>query len=107
MGGCQDYGPFLGTLDIRCCIIIGIQKGTIILTTNHIRTTEKTRKWKVLRYNRDMPIWLLFLPLLLLLGPTPTPHPTPAASAPHTAPPTPTGTATTTTTTTTTANYNQ
>ena len=30
--GCQNYGPFLGTLDIRCRIIIGIQKMTIILT---------------------------------------------------------------------------
>ena len=37
MGGCQDYGPFLGTLNIRGRIIIGNQKGTIILTTTHIR----------------------------------------------------------------------
>ena len=36
MGGCQNYGPFWGTLNIRCRIIIGIKKGTIILTTNHI-----------------------------------------------------------------------
>ena len=36
MGGCQNYCPFLGTLDIRCRIMIGIQKGTIILTTTHI-----------------------------------------------------------------------
>ena len=28
MGGCQNYGPFLGTLNIRCRIIIGIQKRT-------------------------------------------------------------------------------
>ena len=35
MGGCQNYGPFLGTLNIRCRIIIGIQKGTVILTTTH------------------------------------------------------------------------
>ena len=28
--------PFLGTLNIRCRIIIGIQKGTIILTTTHM-----------------------------------------------------------------------
>ena len=27
MGGCQNYDPFLGTLDIRCRIIIGTQKG--------------------------------------------------------------------------------
>ena len=33
VGGCQNYGPFLDTLNIRCRIIIGIQKGTIILTT--------------------------------------------------------------------------
>ena len=36
MGGCQIYGPFLGTRNIRCRAIIGIQKGTIILTTTHI-----------------------------------------------------------------------
>ena len=36
MGGCQDYGPFLGTLNIRCRIKIGTQKGTIILTIPHI-----------------------------------------------------------------------
>ena len=36
MGSCQNYGPFLGTLNIRCRIIIGIQKGTIILTTTQI-----------------------------------------------------------------------
>ena len=36
MGGCQNYGPFLGTLNIRCRILLGIQKGTIILTTPHI-----------------------------------------------------------------------
>ena len=34
-GGCQNYGPFLGTLNNRCRIIIGTQKGTIILTTTH------------------------------------------------------------------------
>ena len=36
MGGCQNYGPFLGTLNIRGRIIVGTQKGTIILTTIHI-----------------------------------------------------------------------
>ena len=35
MGGFQNYGPFLGTLNIRCRIT-GIQKGTIILTTTHM-----------------------------------------------------------------------
>ena len=42
MGGCQNYGPFLGTLNIRGRIIVGIQKGTIILTTNHIENCIKT-----------------------------------------------------------------
>ena len=36
MGGCQNCGPFLGTRNIRCRIIIGTQKGTIILTSMHI-----------------------------------------------------------------------
>ena len=36
MVGCQNYGPFLGTLNIRGRIIIGTQKGTIILTTNQM-----------------------------------------------------------------------
>ena len=35
MGGCQHYGPFLGTLNIRCRIIIGTQKGAITLTSTH------------------------------------------------------------------------
>ena len=33
---CQNYGPFLGTLNIRGRIIIGTQEGTIILPTNHV-----------------------------------------------------------------------
>ena len=33
MGSCPNYGPFLGTLNIRCRIIIRTQKRTIILTT--------------------------------------------------------------------------
>ena len=37
MGGCQNYGPLLGILNIKCRIIIGIPKGTIILTsTTHM-----------------------------------------------------------------------
>ena len=36
VGGCQNYGLFLGTLNIRCRIIIGTQKKTIILTTTHV-----------------------------------------------------------------------
>ena len=36
MCGCQNYGPFLGTLNIRGRIIIGNQKGTMILTTTHM-----------------------------------------------------------------------
>ena len=36
MGGCQNYGPSLGTLNIRCRITVRTQKGTLILTTTHI-----------------------------------------------------------------------
>ena len=38
-GGCQNEGPFLGTLNIRCRIILRAQTGTLILTTTHIHTT--------------------------------------------------------------------
>ena len=41
MGGCQNYGPFLGTLNHRCRTITGIQKGTIILTTTHISGSSR------------------------------------------------------------------
>ena len=43
MGGYQKYGPFLGTLNICCHIIIRIQKGTIILTTTHITFIKALR----------------------------------------------------------------
>ena len=36
MGGCQNYGPFLGTLNIRCRSILRTQKGTIILTATQV-----------------------------------------------------------------------
>ena len=40
-GGCQNHGPFLGTLKTRCRIIIGIQKEAIILTTTPTRATVR------------------------------------------------------------------
>ena len=43
MGGCQNYGPFWGTLNNRCRIIVGTQKGTLILTTAHIG--RKPKRW--------------------------------------------------------------
>ena len=36
MGGCQNHGPFLGTLSIRCHITFRTPKGTIMLTTTHV-----------------------------------------------------------------------
>ena len=45
MGGCQNYGPLLGTLNIRGRIIIGTQKGTIILTTTHIYRALDIQKY--------------------------------------------------------------
>ena len=47
VGSCQNYGPFLGTLNKRCRIIIGTQKGTIILTTTHV-LIEYISIWVVL-----------------------------------------------------------
>ena len=43
MGGCQNYGPFLGTLSIRCRTIPGTQKGTIILTTTHMERRREAK----------------------------------------------------------------
>ena len=40
IGGCRNYGPFLGTVNIRCRIKIGIPKGAIILTTTHTGVPE-------------------------------------------------------------------
>ena len=37
MGGCQNYGPFLGPYYSTAPNIQGTQKGTMILTTTHIR----------------------------------------------------------------------
>ena len=40
MGSCQNYGPFLGTVNIRCRNIIRTQKRPIILRTAHIDFAE-------------------------------------------------------------------
>ena len=46
-GSCQNKGPFLGnkgpflgTLNNRCRIILGTQKGTLILTTTHMQPSH-------------------------------------------------------------------
>ena len=36
MSSVQNYGPFWGTPNTRCRIIVRTQKGTRILTTTHI-----------------------------------------------------------------------
>ena len=51
MGGCQNYGPFWGTLNIRCRIIMGTQKRTTILATTHIGPLYKD---KALRKRRSL-----------------------------------------------------
>ena len=40
MGSCQNYGPFLGTVNIRCRNIIRTQKRPIILRTTHILSSN-------------------------------------------------------------------
>ena len=47
MGGCQNHGPFLGTLNNRCRIILGTQKGTLILTTTHMNLETFLAPWHV------------------------------------------------------------
>ena len=48
MGSCQNYGPFLGTLNITGRIIIGTQKGTTILTTTHIGIIENNMETAII-----------------------------------------------------------
>ena len=56
MGGCQNYGAFLGTLNIRCGIITGVLKGTIILTTTHMSHSLKLLTWGYIwEYYRGFP----------------------------------------------------
>ena len=43
MGGCRNYGLFLRTLNIRGRIIMGIQKGPIILTTTQIQLRHRCK----------------------------------------------------------------
>ena len=50
MGGRQNYDLSLGTLKIRCRILMGIQKGTIILTTSHIHYTYEGLGFRVKGY---------------------------------------------------------
>ena len=53
------YGPFLGTLNNRCRIIIRIQKGTLILTTTHMgcRVPERSEGLGVPRRGIDALVW--------------------------------------------------
>ena len=53
VGGCQNYGPFLGSLNIRCRIRIGTQKGTIILTTTHVESHNFSKFVEKLRSSRE------------------------------------------------------
>ena len=46
--------PFLGTLIIRCHIIIGTQKGTIILTSTQIRYQDVAREDVVFKELQDV-----------------------------------------------------
>ena len=73
MGGCQNCGPLLGPLNIKCRIIIGTQKGTIILTTTHIYIvpsrieTETTARASIPRY-MGVGFWVVGFELRVLLS---------------------------------------
>ena len=53
MGGCQNLGPFLGTLNNRCRIILSTPKGTLILTTTHMDPKIRYPLFS------ETPVWLL------------------------------------------------
>ena len=58
MGGCQNYGPFLGTLNIRCRTIMATQKGTIMLTIPHMvgKVDVRAEMQSIVRPNTKNPI---------------------------------------------------
>ena len=59
MGSCQNYGPCLGTLNIRCRIILRTQEGTVILTTTEVcKTQAKIIGASVLEGTGDLVSWL-------------------------------------------------
>ena len=64
VGGCQNCGPFFGTLHIGCRIIIRTQKSTIILTTTHVIYGLGLGLWNL---TSSMPSGTL-LPFLLRAG---------------------------------------
>ena len=48
MGGCQNYGPFLGPYYNTAPNIVGCQKGTIILTTTLMNSCIfSTQPWRI------------------------------------------------------------
>ena len=63
MGSCQNYGPYWGTLENRCRIIIRTPKGTIILTTTHIDVQ------RVCLHTADMDISKIYRSEELFWGP--------------------------------------
>ena len=50
MGGCENYGPFLDPVYSTAPNIQGTHKGTIILTTTHMRIMEKKLETTILDY---------------------------------------------------------
>ena len=62
LGSCQNYGPFWGTQNYRCRIIIRTQKGTLILTTTHLgKQLGCWVSWKPGSKARALPdrVWVL------------------------------------------------
>ena len=59
VGGCQNYGPFLGTLTIRGRIILRTQKGPLFWRTTHVASRARDLKVRAKEpsghYLRDSP----------------------------------------------------
>ena len=66
VGGCQNYDPFLGTLNTRCRIIIGTQKGLMTLTTTRISSAKLS-----IQFFASVPsLWAKCMRYVLGLAPT-------------------------------------
>ena len=59
VGGCQNYGPFLGTLNNRCRTRIRTQKGTIILTTTHVYLFRRLTRVSGCGADPGLGLWII------------------------------------------------
>ena len=70
-GACQNYGPFLGTLNIRRRSIMGNQEGTIVLTTTHVQKLRQRSSPSLVLHSLEVRNLIAHVFVFCLSPPTP------------------------------------